>query len=228
MKPAPPVTRMRPPSHIRSPVYPAFPEPRSRGNADNRTNRAGARRPRHERDVEAAFRRPDPSSPAASLAILTPLLHLLLPLLRALIALGQQLLHLRLLVRRERREDLAADAGLQHCHVGLYFPQRQRRRADRRLVHRNGLDRLLLGGVGLARARLDLLQLRAVPLTDVADQILLRLGEIELADRQAAEGAAPARTAPARAAGASAAWPLRQRRAAEPEGGRQDGGRREG
>ena len=101
-------------------------------------------------------------------------------------ALGPELLSLRLLLRRQEGEDLGSQPGLPDSELRLQVGGALDGGADRRLIDGRGFGRLALRLDRRAQLRDDVLVLLAVLLRQGADLLLLRLAQIEAAERQPA------------------------------------------
>jgi hypothetical protein len=105
-------------------------------------------------------------------------------LLPARFALRAQFPHLLLLSRGQKRENLALHPSVRDGQIGLRLNQRLGRRADQPFVYRHclhGRPLRLQGGTKVISGGAILF---AVLLHQVADLLLLRLGEVQLAHRQ--------------------------------------------
>jgi hypothetical protein len=115
-----------------------------------------------------------------------------LPLLHPRFAIGLQFPGLRLLLRRQKREDLALHPRPLDGELGLGFDQRLRRGADQPFVEGDGIHGFSLrlhGGAKLLRQCAVLLR---VVLGSLADLLLLRLAEVQFAKGQPSAGATSA------------------------------------
>src|SRR6185503_20109427 len=159
--------------------------------SDAATARAGLRRRAAVRKLSRlekgrlARRPPRTNGGSEDLPLLAAaLLAIVAELLGARLTLLAQLLQLRLLVRREHRPDLAVETRRLNgrIHFGLDHVLRQRR--DLRFIGGDRFHRFLLRPPRRFEPRHRLADLRLVAAADLTDLLLLRIGQLELAQRQ--------------------------------------------
>jgi len=121
---------------------------------------------------------------------LQSLLHTALTLFPACLALGPQLLGLRLLLGCEDREQVAAKPRLLHRQVGFHGRQFLHGRANASLVNRHRAGGLLLCGARRPEPLSQRPGLLLMLLCDVPRLLALRLGEIQRRERETHAGAA--------------------------------------
>ena len=126
---------------------------------------------------------------------LQSLLHTALTLFHACLALGPQLLGLRLLLGREDREQVSAKPRLLHRQVGFHGCEVLHGRANASLVNRHRVDGLLLCGARRPEALHQRPRLLLMLLRDVPRLLALRLGEIQRRERETHARAAGATSA---------------------------------
>jgi hypothetical protein len=146
------------------------------------------------------------------LLLLSPLIASFLLLREPRFTVCLQFLCLFLLCRSQGREDFAVHASPLNGQLGLRVADRLRRRSNQRLVDGNRLHRFALSFHRFTQLTGELLILIAILLSDVLNQLPLRIGQIELPKRQSRFPEKPGAARPAwTAASATGSGPLGER-----------------